>query len=173
MRGMLLPEKQMRLHSTQRLGRLSLKLRAEGWNMESRLPLGRKRGAGLPSGFQWLKRYMQELRVHAGGMVRAPSVRAEFSGDMNAPDSLSATLHVDTDEFTFRDYALESLSATAVWRDGALDIQEFSIEDKSGHLNAVGRLVPNRSLEGEWNPPWTRLNSRQSRPRASSGYAAF
>jgi hypothetical protein len=142
---MLLPEKQIRLlHAEART--LGVKLRAEGWISNPGSPSEGKDGAS----FDWLsaaEKCIEELQsVQWRG--EAPLVRLQFSGDMNAPNSLSATLHIDADEFTFRDYALESVSASAVWRDGALDIQEFSVEDKSGHLNAVGRIVPNGSMEG-------------------------
>lgn len=142
---MLLPEKQIRLlHAEART--LGLKLRAEGWisNPDSASD-GKER-----SSLDWLsaaQKGIQELEsIQWRG--EAPLVRIQFSGDLNAPDSLSATLHIDADEFTFRDYAMESLSVSAVWRDGALDVQEILLEDKSGHLNAVGRLILNGSMEG-------------------------
>jgi len=141
---LLMPEKQVRLvHAEARL--LGFKLRAEGWISNPSSPPDSTSDQPL----SWLstaEQVIQELQaIQWRGEM--PLVRLQFSGDMSDPNSFSANVHIDADEFTIRDYPMDSFALYAVWRDGALDVQELAFEDKSGSLHAVGRVMPGGAFE--------------------------
>lgn len=141
---LLLPEKQVRLVHAQ-ASVLGLKLRAEGW-LSNPTALSDSTSDTPPSWLASAEKVIQELQaIQWHG--EPPLVRLQFSGDLSAPDSVSATIRIDADEFTVRHYAMDSFALSAAWRDGALDLQEITFEDKSGSLHAVGRVVPGGTLE--------------------------
>jgi hypothetical protein len=141
---LLLPEKQVRLVHAQALV-LGLKLRAEGWISNPASFLDSDAEKPTP----WLataEQAVQELQA-IQWRSEPPVVRLQFSGDMSAPDSFSANLRIEADEFTVRNYAMDGFSLSAIWRDNALDLQEISFEDKHGSLHGVGRLTSGGTLE--------------------------
>jgi hypothetical protein len=76
-----------------------------------------------------------------------PRLRLQFSGDMDAPESVTASLRLEAGETVLRGVALDSVLVAAVWREDALDLQDLALEDRQGRLNAVGRWVPK---SGAW-----------------------
>lgn len=141
---LLLPEKQIRLVHAQ-ASVLGFKLRAEGW-ISNPAAFGDADGDQTPSWLSAAEQVIQELQA-IQWRSEPPLVRLQFSGDMSAPESVSATLHIDAEEFTIRDYVMDSFSLVAAWRVGALELQEIVFEDKSGTLRAVGRLNPRGAVE--------------------------
>lgn len=141
---LLMPEKQVRLvHAEARV--LGFKLRAEGWISNPSSPSDSESDQP-PSWLSTAEQVIQELQAIQWHGEK-PLVRLQFSGDMSAPNSFSANVHIDADEFTVREYPMESFALYAVWRDGALELQEVAFEDKRGSLHAVGRLMPGSAFE--------------------------
>ncbi len=142
---LLLPEKQIRLvHAEARV--LGFKLRAEGW-ISNASSLASDDGTQSVAWVPYAERALRELRA-IQWVGEAPVLKVRFSGDASAPDSFSASLQLETDEFLMQNKAFESISLFATWRDGALELQELSLEDKQGSLRAVGRWVPFGKVEG-------------------------
>ena len=69
-----------------------------------------------------------------------PLLRLQFSGDMAVPESLQATLKLEAEDFVIRGCEFDSLKLSANWREGALALQEFLLEDSHGRLRAVGLI---------------------------------
>ncbi len=141
---LLFPEKQIRLvHAEART--LGFSIRAEGWISNPTAPADED--STQPS--SWLptaERAIQEMDSIQWRGER-PQVDVQFSGDMSVPGSVAASLRVQAGDFVARGYGLESLALLAAWREGALDLQELALEDKSGGLHAVGRWEPGGAVE--------------------------
>lgn len=71
-----------------------------------------------------------------------PKLRLQFSGDMDAPESVTASLRLEAGETVLRGVPLDSVLVSAVWREDALDLQDLAFEDRQGRLHTVGRWVP-------------------------------
>ncbi len=141
---LLLPEKQVRLvHAEARA--LGIKLRAEGW-ISNPASLAETDSTNSPAWLPMAEKAIRELQS-IEWRSESPIIRFQFSGDMAAPGSVSATAHIEADEFTVRGYALDNFSLSAAWHDKALDLQEMNFEDKSGSLHAVGRWNPSGEIE--------------------------
>jgi hypothetical protein len=74
-------------------------------------------------------------------------LRIQFSGDLNASESVAASFRLESGEAVVRGVPLDSVLLAAVWREGALDLQDLALDDRLGRLHAVGRWVPKT---GSW-----------------------
>ena len=143
---LLLPEKQSRLvHAEARV--LGLRLSAQGRLANPQAWEG-SASKSSPEMVARLEEVLKELEsVRWQG--EAPRVQLRFSGDLNVPQSVAASLQVETGEFEVRGMRFEGLSVTALWREGALELQDFALTDKGGRMHAVARwLAETGAFEG-------------------------
>lgn len=136
---LLFPEKQIRLVYAE-ARTLGIRIQASG-RIANPAPLEEPPDGRPPEWLRPVERALAELAA-VQWKGEAPRLTIRFSGDMNAPESLAASVHLEAGESLVRGFALDSLALTAVWHDSALDLQDLALEDRNGRLHAVGRWVP-------------------------------
>ena len=141
---LLFPEKQIRLVYAEALV-LGMRLRAEGRlanpGAMAQPPEGESAG--------WLgtaEIVLRELDA-IDWKGDPPKLRVQFSGDLNTEESVAASLRLESGEAVVRGMPLDSVVLAAVWREGALELQDLALEDRLGRLHAVGRWV---AKTGDW-----------------------
>ena len=141
---LLFPEKQIRLVYAEALV-LGMALRAEG-RLANPGALEDSPEGESPA---WLGTAESVLRELAALDWKGdpPKLRIQFSGDLNASESVAASLRLESGEAVVRGVPLDSVLLAAVWREGALDLQELALDDRLGRLHAVGRWV---AKTGAW-----------------------
>jgi hypothetical protein len=133
---LLFPEHQIRLVHAE-ASTLGFDVSAEGWLSN---PVVQESTPGeSPRWLPVLERVLQEIRA-VQWKGNSPQLHLQFTGDMNVPESVSAHLRIQSGGAILRGYPLESLVLSAAWKDGALELEELSIEDKGGHLHGVARI---------------------------------
>ncbi len=141
---LLFPEKQIRLVSAEaRL--MNFNLKAEGWISNPSQP-EEKDPNQTPEWLPAVERAIEELQA-VQWKGDGPQMRIQFSGDMDAPESVAATLHIESAGLIVKGYELSRLSLSASWKEGALEIPELELADSKGRLRAVGRWTPAGPLE--------------------------
>ena len=141
---LLFPEKQIRLVQAD-ADTLGFHVSAEGWISNPTSVEGTASGAP-PAWLPAVESVLRELEaVQWKGAT--PRLRVQFTGDMGAPESVSASLGIQAEDATVHGYSLESLLLSAVWRSGALELEELALQDKAGRLHAVGRWTPEGGYE--------------------------
>jgi hypothetical protein len=141
---LLFPEKQIRLVYAEALV-LGMSLRAEGRLANPGL-LDVSSSAEPPGWLATAESVLGEIEA-IDWKGRPPTLRLQFSGDLDAAESVAASLRLESGEAVVRGLPLDSVLLAAVWRDGALDLQDLALEDRSGRLHAVARWVPK---SGSW-----------------------
>lgn len=133
---LLLPEKQIRLVYAEARA-LGMRLRAEGRLANPQAWEGGDSQTSPDIG-TWLEKVFTELEaVRWAG--EAPLVHMRFTGDLNVPESVSATVRLEASGFELRGFAPDGLALSLLWRDGALELQDFMLSEGGGRLHAVAR----------------------------------
>jgi hypothetical protein len=135
----LFPEKQIRLVYAEALV-LGMNLRAEG-RLANPGFMDDSPSAESPGWLATAESVLGEIEA-IDWKGHPPSLRIQFSGDLDASESVAASLRLEAGEAGVRGVALDSILLAAVWRDGALDLQDLALEDRLGRLHAVARWVP-------------------------------
>lgn len=78
-------------------------------------------------------RILDEMRQvrHEGAPAR---MDVRFNGDLAKPETISAEVDISAEKMVRGNYRVESLSVSAVWKDGALTLPRFDLRDPVGRL---------------------------------------